>query len=48
MGLGRSLARQGQRAEAVEYFQRAYSVSEGPGDAKAMDDAAAELKRLTP
>jgi len=48
MGLGRSLARQGQRAEAVEYFQRAYSVSEGAGDAKAMDDAAAELKRLTP
>ncbi len=32
MGLGRSIARQGRRAEAVEYFQRAYSVSEGAGD----------------
>jgi len=26
MGLGRSLAQQGKRAEAVDYFQRAYSV----------------------
>ncbi len=48
MGLGRSIVRQGRRAEAIEYFQRAYSVSEGAGDAKAMDDAAAEMKRLTP
>jgi len=48
MGLGRSIARQGRRAEAVEYFQRAYSVSEGAGDAKAMGDAAAEMKRLIP
>jgi len=48
MGLGRSIARQGRRDEAVEYFQRAYSVSEGAGDAKAMEDAAAEMKRLTP
>ena len=48
MGLGRSLARQGRRVEAVEYFQRAYSVSEGAGDAKAMEDAAAEIKKVTP
>jgi tetratricopeptide (TPR) repeat protein len=48
MGLGRSIARQGRRTEAVEYFQRAYSVSEGVGDTKAMDDAAVEMKRLTP
>lgn len=48
MGLGRSLARQGRRTEAVEYFQRAYSVSEGAGDAKVMEEAAAEMKRLTP
>jgi tetratricopeptide (TPR) repeat protein len=48
MGLGRSIARQGQRAKAAEYFQRAYSVSEGARDAKAMEDAAAEIKRLTP
>ncbi len=48
MGLGRSIARQGRRAEAVEYFQRAYSVSEGAGDASAMEDAAAEIKKVTP
>jgi len=48
MGLGRSLARQGRRDEAMEYFQRAYSVSEGAGDTKAMEEAAAEMKRLTP
>lgn len=48
MGLGRSLARQGRRAEAVEYFQRAYSVSGGAGDAKAMEEAAAEIKKVTP
>jgi tetratricopeptide (TPR) repeat protein len=48
MGLGRSIARQGRRTEAVEYFQRAYSVSEGAGDAKAMEDAAAEIKKVTP
>jgi hypothetical protein len=29
MGLGRSLARQGKRKEALEHFQRAYFVSEG-------------------
>lgn len=46
MGLGHSVARQGRRTEAIEYFQRAYSVSEGAGDAKAMDDAAAEIKRV--
>ena len=48
MGLGRSVARQGRKAEAVEYFQRAYSVSEGTGDTKALEEAAAEMKRLTP
>ena len=48
MGLGRSIARQGRRAEAVEYFQRAYSVSEGAGDTRAMEDAAAEIKKVTP
>ncbi len=48
MGLGRSIAWQGRRAEAVEYFQRAYSVSEGAGDTKAMEDAAAEIKKVTP
>ena len=48
MGLGRSIARQGRRAEAVEYFQRAYSVSEGAGDTKAMEKAAAEIKKVTP
>jgi tetratricopeptide (TPR) repeat protein len=47
MGLGRSIARQGRRAEAVEYFQRAYSVSEGAGDTKTMEEAAAEMKRLS-
>jgi len=47
MGLGRSVARQGRRAEAVEYFQRAYSVSEGAGDTKTMEDAAAEIKKVT-
>ncbi len=48
MGLGRSIARQGRRVEAIEYFQRAYSVSEGADDAKAMEDAAAEIKKVTP
>jgi tetratricopeptide (TPR) repeat protein len=48
MGLGRSIVRQGRRAEAIEYFQRAYSVSEGAGEAKTMEEAAAEMKRLTP
>jgi len=48
MGLGRSIARQGRRAEAIEYFQRAYSVSEGAGDTKAMEGALAEIKRVTP
>jgi tetratricopeptide (TPR) repeat protein len=48
MGLGRSVARQGRRAEAVEYFQRAYSVSEGAGDAKTMEAVSAEMRRLTP
>jgi len=43
MGLGHSVARQGRRTEAIEYFQRAYSVSEGAGDAKAMDDALSGL-----
>ncbi|MBI3571712.1 MAG: tetratricopeptide repeat protein [Gammaproteobacteria bacterium] len=48
MGLGRSIARQGRRTEAVEYFQRAYSVSEGVGDTKTMEDAAAEIKKVAP
>ena len=48
MGLGRSIARQGRRAEAIEYFQRAYSVSEGVGDTKAMEEAAAEIKKQSP
>jgi tetratricopeptide (TPR) repeat protein len=48
MGLGRSIARQGRKAEAVEYFQRAYSVSEGAGDAKAMEEAATKIKKLNP
>ncbi|MDO8684772.1 MAG: tetratricopeptide repeat protein [Armatimonadota bacterium] len=48
MGIGRSLARLGKRTEAADFFQRAYSVSEGVGDTKAMDAAAAEMKRLTP
>ncbi len=47
MGLGRSLARQGKRTEAVDYFQRAYSVSEGAGDTKVMDDAMVEIRKLT-
>jgi len=46
MGLGRSLTRQGKSAEAADFFQRAYSVSEGAGDAKSMEEAAVELKRL--
>ena len=48
MGLGRSLAQQGRRAEAADFFRRAYSVSEGAGDSKAMEEAAAEIKKLTP
>jgi tetratricopeptide (TPR) repeat protein len=48
VGLGRSVALQGRRAEAVEYFQRAYSVSEGAGDTKTMEEATAEIKKVTP
>jgi len=48
MGLGRSIARQGRRAEAVEYFRRAYSVAEGAGDTKTLEEAAAEIKKVTP
>lgn len=48
IGLGRSLARQGKRAKAADYFQRAYSVAEGAGDIKTMEEAAGEMKRLTP
>jgi tetratricopeptide (TPR) repeat protein len=48
MGLGRSIARQSRRTEAIEYFQRAYSVSEGAGDTKAMEEAAAEIKKQSP
>jgi len=48
MGLGRSNARQGRRAEAVEYFQRAYSVAEGAGDSKALEEAAAEMRMQPP
>lgn len=48
IGLGRSLARQGKRKEAMEYFQRAYFVSEGAGDTRSMDEAAVEMKRLAP
>jgi tetratricopeptide (TPR) repeat protein len=47
MGFGRCIARQGRRAEAIEYFQRAYSVAEGAGDPKAMEEAAAEIKKVT-
>jgi tetratricopeptide (TPR) repeat protein len=48
MGLGRSLARQGKRSEAIDYFQRAYSVSEGAGDITTMGEAAVEIKKLSP
>jgi tetratricopeptide (TPR) repeat protein len=48
MGVGRGLARQGKRKEAMDYFQRAYFVSEGAGDTRAMDEAAAEIKKLAP
>jgi tetratricopeptide (TPR) repeat protein len=48
MGLGRCLARQGQRAEAVVFFQRAYSVAEGAGDTQIMNDAVGEMNRLRP
>jgi len=48
MGLGHSLNRLGKRKEAIEYFQRAYFVSEGAGDTRAMDEAAAEMNRLAP
>jgi len=48
IGLGRSLAQQGKRKEAMEYFQRAYFVSEGTGDTQAMEAAAAEIKKLAP
>jgi len=46
--VGRSLARQGKRKEAMDYFQRANFVSEGAGDTRAMDEAAAELRKLAP
>lgn len=48
MGLGRSFARQGQSAEAAAFFRRAHSVAQGAGDTRTMEDAAAEMKRLTP
>ena len=48
MGLGRSLARHARRAEAADYFQRAYSVSEGADDSRIMGEAAEELKKVTP
>ncbi|HSD95614.1 MAG TPA: tetratricopeptide repeat protein [Sulfuricaulis sp.] len=48
MGLGRSLARQGKRSEAIDYFQRAYSVSKGAGDITTMGEAAVEIKKLSP
>jgi len=48
MGLGRSLARQGKRKEAMDYFQRAYFVSEGTGDTQAMEAAAEEIKKQIP
>jgi tetratricopeptide (TPR) repeat protein len=48
MGLGRSTARQGRLADAAEYFRRAYSVSEGAGDTRTMEEAAAEIERLKP
>lgn len=48
MGVGRSLARQGKRKEAMDYFQRAYFVSEGAGDTRGMEAAAAEIKKLAP
>jgi len=48
MGLGRSLAQQGRRAEAADFFRRTYSVSEGAGDTKAMEEATAEIKKVAP
>jgi len=48
MGVGRSLAHQGKRKEAMEYFQRAYFVSEGAGDTQAMEATAEEIKKLIP
>ena len=48
MGLARSLAQQGRRNEAADYFRRAYSVSEGAGDSRTMGEAAEELKKVTP
>jgi tetratricopeptide (TPR) repeat protein len=48
MGLGRSLVQQEKRSEAAEYFQRAYSVAEGAGDAALMDEAKAESNKLKP
>ena len=32
----------------MEYFRRAYLVSEGAGDTQAMNAAAAEIKKLNP
>jgi hypothetical protein len=32
----------------MEYFQRAYFVSEGAGDVQAMEAAAEEIKKLIP
>jgi tetratricopeptide (TPR) repeat protein len=48
MGLGRSHVQQGRRTEAADFFRRAYSVSEGAGDTKAMEEAAAEIRKVTP
>lgn len=48
MGLGHSLAQQGKRTDAADYFRRAYSVAEGAGDSKTRDEAAAEIKNAIP
>jgi tetratricopeptide (TPR) repeat protein len=46
VGLGRCRARLGQPRAAQDYFRRAYSVSEGIGDTRAMQDILDELKKL--
>jgi tetratricopeptide (TPR) repeat protein len=46
-GLGRCRARLGQPRAAQDYFRRAYSVSEGIGDTRAMQEILEELKKLS-
>lgn len=47
VGLGRCRARLGQPRAAQDYFRRAYSVSEGIGDTRAMQEILEELKKLS-